>query len=336
MSRVRKIVTLGGTFAVALGIGFVMQNGDALASRFASDDTTTTQDVTPIANANPSGIGPADIQPPAEMAMVGSLPIQDKAPVMPAEPIHLAAALDDQGLADLLPHSADAGIATSPECEVTMSATIAPMAMVDLSVTAPCAPVARVTIHHQGMMFTTLTDASGIADVQVPALAETAIFIAAFENGSGGLSTVTVPELAMYDRAVLQWQGQSGLQIHAREFGADYGQDGHIWNAATGTTDGTTGFMVRLGADHIEAPLLAEVYTFPSGTASRDGSIALSAEAEITAGNCGRQISAQSLQISPGSLTEALDLTLTMPDCDAVGDFLVLKNMFQDLTLAAR
>ena len=30
------------------------------------------------------------------------------------------------------------------------------------------------------------------------------------------------------------------------------------------------------------------------------------------------------------------DLTLTLPGCDAVGDFLVLQNMFEDLTLAAR
>ena len=32
----------------------------------------------------------------------------------------------------------------------------------------------------------------------------------------------------------------------------------------------------------------------------------------------------------------AIDLTMTLPDCDAIGEFLVLKNMFEDLTLAAK
>ena len=37
MSQIRKIAVAGGTFAAALGIGFVVQNGDALASRLAGE-----------------------------------------------------------------------------------------------------------------------------------------------------------------------------------------------------------------------------------------------------------------------------------------------------------
>ena len=81
---------------------------------------------------------------------------------------------------------------------------------------------------------------------------------------------------------------------------------------------------------------MVEVYTFPTGTTSRDGSVALSVEAEVTAENCGRDVAAQSIQIDPASTLIAIDLTMTMPKCDAVGEFLVLKNMFKDLTLAAK
>ena len=31
---------------------------------------------------------------------------------------------------------------------------------------------------------------------------------------------------------------------------------------------------------------------------------------------------------------QARELTLAMPDCDAAGDFLVLKNVFDDLNIA--
>lgn len=37
MANIKQIGIAACTFSVALGIGFVMQNGDALASRFAAD-----------------------------------------------------------------------------------------------------------------------------------------------------------------------------------------------------------------------------------------------------------------------------------------------------------
>lgn len=83
-------------------------------------------------------------------------------------------------------------------------------------------------------------------------------------------------------------------------------------------------------------PLMAEVYTFPTGTILNPADVVLAAEAEITTGNCGQELNAQSIQIKPNGVASALDLTMIMPACDAVGDFLILQNMFEDLTLAAR
>jgi len=37
MANIKQIGMAAGTFSVALGIGFVMQNGDALASRFGAE-----------------------------------------------------------------------------------------------------------------------------------------------------------------------------------------------------------------------------------------------------------------------------------------------------------
>jgi hypothetical protein len=81
---------------------------------------------------------------------------------------------------------------------------------------------------------------------------------------------------------------------------------------------------------------MAEIYTFPTGMMGSDFEVMLVAEAEITSGNCGQELSAQSLQISPTGQTSALDLTMIMPECNAVGDFLILQNMFEDLTIASR
>ena len=167
-----------------------------------------------------------------------------------------------------------------------------------------------------------------------------AVIIAAFPDGEGNVTTVTVPELAGYDRAVLQWSGNAEVMLSAYEFGAAYGEAGHVsrmnQQAEARAIEGEGGFLVSLGTDAIEDGLFAEVYTFPTGMVSRGGDVRLVAEAEITAENCGQELSAQSLQVGLDGATDALDLYLIMPDCDAVGDFLILQNMFEDLTLAAR
>ena len=81
-------------------------------------------------------------------------------------------------------------------------------------------------------------------------------------------------------------------------------------------------------------PMLAEVYTFPSGTALADGEVRLSVEVEVMAGNCGKDIEAQALQKHGTARMQVRELTLEMPDCDAVGDYLVLKNLLDDLNIA--
>ena len=80
---------------------------------------------------------------------------------------------------------------------------------------------------------------------------------------------------------------------------------------------------------------MAQVYTFPSAMAEESGNVELSVEIEVTNSNCGLEIEAQALQVKAGAQPKVQTLDLTMPDCDAVGDFLVLKNLVDDLKVAA-
>lgn len=329
MSRKRKFITAASTFAVALGVGFVMQYGDAVASRLQLADASA-----------PTAITPADIVMPLEASLTPSFVMPQATPPLDIPVLVLLAALNSVDENLFIPEIVAPSAIPEQICDVVMDATVLRLAMVALSVTAPCEQNAAITIHHQGLMFTILADAAGTTDILVPAMVKDAFFIAAFESGAGAVASVGVPELANFDRAALQWQGVNAVQLHALEFGADYDTDGHIWSASAGDLDFVTlsqaGFLVRLGDDTRDSPLMVEVYTFPTGTTLRDGSVALSVEAEVTAENCERDVAAQSIQIDPASIPIAIDLTMTMPKCDAVGEFLVLKNMFKDLTLAAK
>ncbi len=223
-------------------------------------------------------------------------------------------------------------------CVATMSARPLAAAMVQLELEAPCAPLARLTLHHNGMMITEQTGPAGLLTLTLPALSENAVFMAAFDNGLMAMAKAEITSLEIYDRVVVQWKGPGYLQVHALEFGADYGESGHVWADAprdmTQAALGQGGFVTVHGSAMSDQDLRAQVYTFPSGTAELTGEISLSVETQITAATCERQMEAQTMQISGGGPVNVIDLTIDMPDCDAQGDFLVLKNLFQDLKIA--
>ncbi len=358
MARTKKqLITAATTFSVALGIGTIMQYGDALASRWGADAPVAGPEarldpdtvVIPVAAnmAVPTVLEtPRVTMPKVERVALPGTPNDDiVAPRLavpnatdPAEAVALA-----EPEPQAVPKPQQAPVTEQvviPTCEAVLTASPADLAMVEPTLTNSCRPDAVVSIHHKGMMFHDITDKDGTLTVTVPALAEEAFFIAAFDDGVGAVALTGVPELADFDRAVLQWQGEDGVQLHALEFGATYGEPGHIWAESRDSTHmaiaGIGGFLTKLGNSAVNEPLMAEVYTYPRGSNLLDGAVALSVEAEVTPRNCGRDIAAQSIQLIQGAEPDAIDLTMTMPGCDTVGEYLVLKNMFEDLTLAAK
>lgn len=328
MKRRNSYILGGATLACALGIGYVMQYGvpgqtTALNGPVeVTDIEMTSSAVVPRlpTDLELNGIFAEDDVTDANIQLEG-----ERAPL----PIPQL-----QGSA---PRSVPQAAA---DCAITMAAETAAGAMVDVSLDAPCNGSERVTIHHNGLMFTEITQADGSLDVTVPAMAEDALFIAAFGNGDGATVSIKVSSVSLYDRVALQWRGNAGLQLHAREFNAEYFADGHVWADAKGNmaaaAQGQSGFLSSVGRSDVPEGLSAEIYSFPAGAASRDGVIALSIEAEITAANCDATIEAQTMEVRDGSGMRTRDLSVDMPGCDTVGDFLVLKNLVEDLTVASR
>ncbi|WP_281967076.1 hypothetical protein [Roseovarius nanhaiticus] len=334
-----KMIAMGcGTLALALGAGHFMQSRQAAVPVAQEGGTSQLAGQSgDIMGTRQSGA--VQLSSITLTAASPELPATAPTPdVLPQPPAIREAALNDPSattVADALPTEEPA---PSLSCDYTLRADVAPGAMVALSLDAPCAPGERFTMHHNGMMFTQVTDDGGHASMLVPALARNASFIAAFSNGDGAVANAEVESLDIYQRVAVQWQGETGVQLHALEFGADYGGEGHVWSGAArdvaAAAGGDLGFLTRLGdADQPDA-LMAEVYTFPSQLAGRDGDIALQVEAEVTDVNCNTDIETQALQMQAGGALKVQDVVLMMPECDAVGDFLVLKNLLNDLTIA--
>lgn len=358
-----RLIMAGGTLTCAMGIGVLMQMPmsdaapeDMTPVQAASVVTTPTQsektatDEIPAVNAasatgytpGATGAGADEI----DLATLGDITLTRADPeppmtapepaTLPSRPLAAQSAnANDMDMPDLPTEEGAPGFA----CDMDMTAVPAAAALVAVELSAPCMANARFTLHHNGMMITGVTDAAGQWQADIPALARQAMFIVAFSNDEGAVATAEVPDLADFDRYVVQWTGESGLQIHAREYGSQYGQDGHVWYKAAQSADtaanGEGGFLLRLGEADLEAAQMAEIYSFPTAGAQRDGEVQISLESEITRANCGRDIEAQALIKTADGAIGARDLKLAIPDCNAVGDFLVLKNLYQDLKIAA-
>ena len=320
MLNKKQIITAGLTLGIALTTGFVMQNGDAVAA-FLTDRQAPDELPAPVpAPVVKSSVLPSLSQPEAKM-----------------EPIK--AALFQTEAVTALPDSVEA-IEATLTCETTMRSEALAAAMVRLRLTSDCRPNERLSVHHEGLVFTTQTDAAGMVTLEVPALSANAVFLASFPNNEGAMTQIKVPSLNTYDRVVLQWRGESALQLHALEFGATYGEEGHVWSAssrdASMAVTGRGGFITTLGTALDDTAWTAEVYSFPTRFMIEGGTINLSVEAEITARNCAREIEAQTIQIRPNAEPSVVDMVLSVPECDAVGDFLVLDTMIEDLNLASK
>ena len=230
-------------------------------------------------------------------------------------------------------------VEAEPACHVTAAARPIAAAMVNLTLEASCLPNEPVTVHHNGLLFNQTTDVNGAFDIAIPAMAHDAVFIVAFTDGEGAIAQTRVVDLSEFDRIALQWKGDTGFHLHAREFGADYGSEGHVWSGAARdmsyAVTGEGGYISLLGDTSVPDGLLAEVYTFPTDIAQNAGKIELSVETKVASNNCGLEIEAQTLQTRSGFEITSRDLTLSVPDCEAAGNFLVLNNFFEDLKVAS-
>lgn len=220
-------------------------------------------------------------------------------------------------------------------CDVTLDLLTEDNAMIGVTLVAPCHPNQRVVLRQGGLAVTGQTTSTGALFTALPAFETQAMIEASFADGVKATAEIAVPDLASLRRFGVQWQADDAFQVHAFEDGAAYGEPGHV-SAATPNRPGAGmdakgGFLTLAGDATVENPLLAEVYTFPADPAAKPEVVV---EAEVTEKTCGRELIAETLTSMGGSVF-ITDLTLAMPDCDAIGDYLVLKNLVLDLNMAA-
>jgi len=330
MVEKRRVFTIGLTLIAAAATGHIMQSGGAFAAR---------TDVSPPAvKPAQTDTGHSDIVAALPLPLVDAISPERLMMPVPWAEGRIVAAVSFQIERDTLTDAPTPSFLAS-SCEATLAASTKAGAMVDVALSAPCNPNERIVVKHAGLEFSDITDRDGAYFVSVPALNNHDAFSVTFANGSSVQAKPVTPSLENYDRVAISWQGGGKMHIHALENGVQFGDAGHVWAGFPGTSDTAGGpvdggFLTALGNPDVVGPMLAEVYSFPAGRRHEDGAVRLSVEAEVTDATCGKEIIGQTHQISGGGVVDSTQIALTIPACDNIGGFLVLKNLLQDLKIA--
>ncbi|MDP4034346.1 MAG: hypothetical protein Q8P60_16135 [Pseudorhodobacter sp.] len=315
MDAKRRIALSAALLAVGLGAGYVVQNRAARpqAQLIIADAHVPTAITSLVARAD------TVVDVPAVAPML---------PVRAMDPVAIAATVTPP--VPPVPEQAEAA------CAVRLFLSTQPQAMLGLSALAPCRPNERVVLRHGGLAITAKTSATGSLFLALPAMDRAGVVKVQFADGVTAEAQLELPELIGLRRFAVQWLADDAFQVHAFEGAADYGASDHIWAGSPhlpmAGQIAKGGFLIKLGDDQVDLPMLAEVYTYP---ASLGTPVQLVVEAAVTTRSCDRELLAETLT-SMGGAVVVTDLTLAMPDCGAIGDILVLKNPAPDMKIAAK
>jgi hypothetical protein len=339
------LLKAAGIVGVALATGHVMQFGlpfagqsDSSQAALAEPDSTQEsrryfaprpRPIMPVLVGGAGSLSDALPDAPDEVAAAPALPrTQAYRRPVPDDPIRIP---DDSARNNLN--------AFGIPCQSDLELTALEGGHVGLRLEATCNPNERVVIWHDGLRFADQTSALGVFEATVPAFRERAKFRVEFADGSSRAAEITAPDANEYDRVALQWVGGENLSIHAFEFGADRGDPGHVHRtrpSPVARLSGAVGGEIhRMGDTGLDAPVISEIYSFPSGHSPRSGVVRLMVEAEVTPFNCAKTVDAEAVQTEPEGGIRTVALALEMPGCEAVGDILVLKNVLRDLRIAS-
>jgi hypothetical protein len=314
LTRVKKATTIASTFAIALGIGFVMQYGDANAARYNSGEPVEIRkpvllvDYAPLTPSESFDMKP-EVEASTQIATTANLSID-------ADSVKLIALVEGAAEVDALGLFEQTQPRVFPNSDCEILAVTAPDATgsVLMTIVSDCRAGMPFTINHSGLTFSAMADSEGTAVLSVPALAQDATFFITFEDGKSLAASTYAPKAALFNRVIFQWEGHVGDYLHA--LGADVK-------------------LEQVGENVGEIPRFAEIYSFPADMDVAAGLEAIDLTAHVTVENCGQDLVAESFTIFPRVVDLTFkDIRITLPACDAVGATLELKKVLGEQTLA--
>ncbi len=224
-------------------------------------------------------------------------------------------ALDDFAVQSALPEASatsSAGPLQATDCTPQLTAQDTFDALIEFTVTAPCHPHERLVISHADLAYSAYTSDTGTYSAYLPALAETARIDVFLGETEFLQATVTVPEADAHYRLVLQWTGEARFGLHAYHRGAAFGEEGHLHALRPFDPEIEEAFLISLGEQRGQEPMLAEIYSVPAELAQTSR---LELELQFQAAQCAQELSAYVLHTGAGIRSEVKEVGFATPAC---------------------
>lgn len=116
-------------------------------------------------------------------------------------------------------------------CPATIESTAGPGGSSLVTVTSDCRAGDAFELVHAGLRFGAVFDGNGVARVTLPVIDDKGGVAARFLSGDevAGPLNVNWRELAKTQRVAVAWDGGVDLNLHAFEYAASFGEEGHVW-----------------------------------------------------------------------------------------------------------
>ncbi|WP_376876185.1 hypothetical protein [Albirhodobacter sp. R86504] len=334
--QTRRALAIGAAVAVVIGAGQIMESSktaiesgeqiaavvgnvadvSAVAGNIAAPQQPSAQEV--IGGMSVAALSDVRRAPSLEAAK----PVADLVPVEPvAEKLNLdALAMDSELIVS------DGGYGFTNCTEPSLALTEGLSGLVAIEFVAPCATDSVVSISQSDVTFKVKTDVDGRLRIEMPALASQPEITVDLPDGTRLTASLTLATPINGERVVLNWEGSQDVALNAYENGAEFGGSGHVFAAAE---RGEGGYVTRLGDADLLNPKLAEIYV-ARGT---QRTVTFDFEVAVTDATCAQDLSITLVRYGK-TARERDTLTLAMPECDAIGDAVVMTLPQTDMTLA--
>ncbi len=284
--------------------------------------------------STPAAAAPA-MEPKLTVPQVTSLPSPDvaAAPVPKTPTIPLA--IEPVPAPILAGTPAPAPALADADCTPILDLLSDDMAMIGVTLIAPCHGNQEFTLRHSGLVVAQTTNDKGSFFAFIPALTRDGAVSVTFKDGEVLNGAVEVPALDGIQRVSVIWQAPDVFGIQALEDGAVYGDQSAISAdtpqiPAPGTIP-TSGYLTRIGGTATGDAVMADVYTYPIGTNAQPQILI---EAAVTPDACDREVYAELVRTAQGK-TSSEELVVTLPECGGENGFLVLNIPSGEQSIAA-
>jgi hypothetical protein len=186
----------------------------------------------------------------------------------------------EERLAALTPSTAETPTPVAPvvdivaNCDVNLTVSLKLGEIMAATVVSECRPNEVVMFEHAGLKFDMTTDDNGTVQVDIPALNEDATLTVSFADEASASEAITVRGVDRSARVGIAWEGDINFDLHASEFGARDGSEGHVWEGAPRSYRDARrnggGFLTMLGTPGLHQ---AEIYTLPVSRRTAGGTI---------------------------------------------------------------